>query len=104
MMSNERIATTREQRDFWFAMVDIDVLQDTELSMMAKFIYAVVCTFASVMGGSFWPSIERVSQTANVDIETVRKAYMELERKGLLSAARARWLRTEHSDDDSEED
>lgn len=56
------------------------------------------------MGGSFWPSIERVSQTANVDIETVRKAYMELERKGLLSAARARWLRTEHSDDDSEED
>ena len=73
-------------------MVDIDIMQDTELPQMARFIYAIICTYASKMGGRFWLGIERVAETADVDIEIVRTVYRELEEKGILSNAKKRCI------------
>lgn len=90
--TDEKIEVSRESSDFWFAMVDIDIMQDTELSPMARYIYAIICTYASKMGGRFWPGIERVADTADVDIEIVRTVYRELEEKGILSNAKKRCI------------
>ena len=46
-----QVEITRDSNDFWFACVDIDVLRNKDLSPMAKYIFAVACTFASVMVG-----------------------------------------------------
>ena len=95
-----RVEVNRESSDYWFAMVDIDVIQDVELSPEARWVYAVVCTYASKMGGKFWPGIERVSQTAGLDIEAVEEAYRELESKRILSNARRRCIGNTHSDEE----
>ena len=95
---DERITVSRSSDAFWFAMVDIDVLRDAELSMTAKFVYTVICTFASTMTGRFWPGIERVARTAGLDIETVEAAYRELEKKRILSNARRQCIEDTHTD------
>ncbi|MBR0150236.1 MAG: helix-turn-helix domain-containing protein [Synergistaceae bacterium] len=80
-----QVEITRDSNDFWFACVDIDVLRNKDLSPMAKYIFAVACTFASVMVGRYWPSIDTVANTANVSPREVMLAYKELADKGILT-------------------
>ena len=78
-------AGLRSRKDFWFACVDIDVLRDSELSPMARFVFAVICTFTStVEGRSCWPSNDAVATAARVSKRTVIRALMELEARGVI--------------------
>lgn len=77
MMSNEA--------DFWFARVDIDVARDKELSITAKFIFTILCTFADRDNRGCWPSNESVADAAGVSESTLLRAYKELEARGVIS-------------------
>lgn len=70
--------------------VDIDVLRDKDLSPTTKYIFAVTCTFASVMQERYWPSIETVAQTAGVTTHDVMVAFKELDEKGYLMSLQNR--------------
>ena len=76
--------TIRTNKDFWFACVDIDVLRDKELSQSARFIFAVLCTFITINNRNCWPSNDTVAEAAGVSKSTVKRAYQELETRGII--------------------
>ena len=71
--------------DFWFARVDIDVARDKELSITARFIFTVLCTFADKEKRGCWPSNETVAEAAGVSERTLLRAYKELEARGVIA-------------------
>ena len=73
------------EAEFWFARVDIDVARDKELSITAKFIFTVLCTFADRETRGCWPSNETVAEAAGVSVRTLMRAYKELEARGVIS-------------------
>ena len=84
-MNNQAENTIRTTKDFWFACVDIDVLRDKELSQSARFIFAVLCTFITVNNRNCWPSNDSVAEAAGVSKSTVKRAYQELEARGIIA-------------------
>lgn len=81
-MSNQ---TVNDNQDFWFAKVDTDVVKDKELSITAKFIFTVLCTFADKDKRGCWPSNEKVAEAAGVSKSTVIRACKELEARGVIA-------------------
>lgn len=79
--------TLRSSKDYWFACVDIDVMRDKELSQSAKFIFAVLCTFAGFDKRGCWPSNSVMAEAAGVSTSTVIRAYKELEARGVIARA-----------------
>lgn len=77
--------TQNNNADYWFARVDINVARDKELSMTAKFIFMILCTFADKDKRGCWPSNEKVAEAAGVSIPTLKRAYKELEARGVIS-------------------
>ena len=75
----------RASKDFWFACVDIDVIRDKELSQSARFIFTVLCTFATTDNRGCWPSNDAVAEAAGVSKRTVIRAYQELETRGIIA-------------------
>ena len=73
------------EADFWFARADIDVVRDKELSITAKFIFTVLCTFADKDNRGCWPGNETVAETAGVSERTLIRAYKELEDRGVIA-------------------
>ena len=78
-------AGLRSRKDFWFACVDVDVMRDNELSLTARFIFAVLCTFSSMAEGrNCWPSNDTLAKAAGVSKRTVIRALMELKDRGVI--------------------
>lgn len=73
--------------NFWFAKVDVDVATDKSLSITARFIFTILCTFADDKRGC-WPSNEAVAEAAGVSQRTVIRAYKELEARGVIARDR----------------
>lgn len=73
-----------DQRDFWWACVDISVLRDRELTPIDKAVYAVLCTFAAIEGRLCYPSIGRLAQDTGCSERSVQTALRRLEEKGFL--------------------
>ena len=84
-MNNHDTETLRSSKDYWFACVDVDVLRDKGFSPMAKFIFAVLCTFAGFDSRGCWPSNDAVAEAAGVSTSTVKRAYKELESRGVIA-------------------
>ena len=76
--------TVRPKKDFWFSCVDTDVLRDNKLSPMARFIFSVLCTFITLNNRNCWPSNDTVAEAAGVSKSTVKRAYQELETRGII--------------------
>ena len=79
------MATSRGKEDFWFAKVDRAVMLDKTLSQTAKYIFAVLCTFADSDKRGCWPSNDTVAEAAGVSERTLIRAYKELEARGVIA-------------------
>ena len=97
----DEIIEIQDTRDFWFACVDIDVLKDNTLSPEARFIFSVMCTYASVMGERRYPNIEEVSRDSGFCIDLLNIVYRELNERGLLLKL---WNRCDHDCDHDEDE
>lgn len=84
-MSNQAIITPNDEQDFWFAKVDADVVRDKELSLTARLIFTVLCTFADKDKRGCWPSNDKVAEAAGVSKSTVIRACKELEARGVIA-------------------
>lgn len=73
------------KQEYWFVKVDIDVACDKNLSIMARHIFTVLCTFADKDTRGCWPSNEKVADAVGVSIPTVKRAYKELEARGVIT-------------------
>jgi len=74
-----------DDRGFWFAVVDIEVIKDRALSLTDKAIYAILCAFASVGDNrSSRPSIGTIAEAANCSKNTVRTAIKNLVSRGVI--------------------
>lgn len=93
-MNNQEVRTLRSTKDFWAASVDIDVLCDKELSISAKFVFSLLCIFATMNNRGVWPGNEKIAKMAGVSIRTVARAYKELRARGVI----ARWGRFDEED------
>ena len=83
-MSNKGVTGLRYSRDNWFTCVDTVVLMDKELSQTAKLVFMVLCAIAGFGSRSCSPSNEDVADVADVSISTLRRAYKELEARGVI--------------------
>lgn len=77
--------SAKDKNEYWFAKVDVAVIRDKSLSQNAKWIFTVLCTFADKDTRGCWPSNKAVAEAADVSERTVRRAYKELEARGLIT-------------------
>ncbi len=84
-MNNQDAGTLRASKDFWFACVDMAVLCDKMLSQSAKFIFSILCMFATTNNRGVWPSNNTVAEIAGVSERTVAQVYKELEDRGVIA-------------------
>lgn len=59
-------------------------IDDTTLSIYAKYIYKVLCSYASSETNKVWPSQETLARKASCSISSVKRALEELEASELL--------------------
>ena len=83
-MNYEVIEITRDSGDFWFTCVDSDVIANKELSLMAKYIFSVLCMIAGFGHRSCSPSNKKIAQIAGFSESTIANAIEELEAKGAI--------------------
>lgn len=67
-----------------FGMVHSDVIYDPDLSIRAKGIYSVLCTFAD-RSRRCYPSIKTISELSGVSRRTVERIIKELEEKNYVT-------------------
>ncbi len=75
----------QQSKDFWWICVDFDVVMDTVLSSTARFVFTVLCRFASIQNRSCWPSNATVAGITGYSTRTVMRAYEELESRGMIA-------------------
>lgn len=63
-----------------YGIVHANVVQDPELSLRAKALYALLCTFLN-KERTCYPSIKLLSELAGVNRRTVERIIKELEEK-----------------------
>lgn len=80
----EEIERMTDDRDFWFTMVDIRVMQDRSLSIGCKGIYSVLCSFASTHGRICFPKVKTIAETAGCSERTVQESLKRLEAAGYI--------------------
>ena len=66
-----------------FGIVNDKVIGDPELSLQAKGIYSILCTYANKNRKCF-PSIATIADTANVSQRTVDRKIKELKNKNYV--------------------
>ena len=66
-----------------FGIVNKDVVTDPELSIQAKGVYAIICTFAN-KNRSCFPSINTIADLANTHPRTISRKLKELSSKGYI--------------------
>lgn len=80
-MNNENFEV---QRDFWFACVDIDVLEDNRLTPIEKVIFCLLCRYVNLGSRDCFPSIKKLAEKANCSEFSVKKALKRLAELGLI--------------------
>jgi len=63
-----------------FGIVHSEIIQDIELSLRAKGLYALLCTFAD-KDRSCYPKISTLSELSGVSRRTIERTMIELEQK-----------------------
>tara|TARA_R100000152_G_C6692680_1_gene123930 strand:+ start:498 stop:737 length:240 start_codon:yes stop_codon:yes gene_type:complete len=66
-----------------FGIVNKDVVTDPELSIQAKGVYAIICTFAN-KNRSCFPSINTIADLADLHPRTISRKLKELSSKGYI--------------------
>tara|TARA_R100001082_G_scaffold95210_1_gene62337 strand:+ start:45 stop:284 length:240 start_codon:yes stop_codon:yes gene_type:complete len=66
-----------------FGIVNKDVVSDPELSIQAKGVYAVICTYANKNRTCF-PSINTIADLCDVHPRTIHRKIKELKEKGYI--------------------
>ena len=84
MQDEATISITRNKNDFWFTCVDSDVIANQELSLMARYIFSVLCMIAGFGHRSCSPSNQEIAKIAGFSERTITRAIKELEAKGAI--------------------
>lgn len=84
-MTDKTKAGLRCSKDNWFTCVDIKVLGDDYLLSSEKLIYAVLCVTAGFGSRTCSCSIDEVAEISGYSARTVRRAYRELEARGVIA-------------------
>jgi DNA-binding MarR family transcriptional regulator len=66
-----------------FGIVDLEVMQDPDLSLRAKGVYALLCTYANKDRICF-PSITTLAEVCGVSRRTMERVIHELEQKSYV--------------------
>jgi len=66
-----------------FGVVYTEVIQDPELSLRAKGLYALLCTFAN-KSRECYPAISTLAKLSDVSKRTVERTIKELEEKNYV--------------------
>lgn len=69
---------------FWYATPDISVLWDNSVAPLTRFIFTIICSFATLKKRNAWPSNRTVAKIVGVSVATVKRAYQELTKKGII--------------------
>jgi DNA-binding MarR family transcriptional regulator len=67
-----------------FGLVDADVIQDSELSLRAKAIYALLCTYAN-RNRECYPSVSSLCNRTGVSRRTMERILKELTDKNYVT-------------------
>ena len=67
-----------------FGIVYQEVVSDPELSLQAKGLYALICTYANKERTCF-PSVNTLADLCNVDPRTISRKIKELKEKGYIN-------------------
>ena len=71
---------------FWFAFLDIAVMQDRTVSFYARGIYALLATYANAKNGRSWQlKIDTIAEVAGISRRQVQYALKELAERGYIS-------------------
>ena len=84
-MTDKTKAGLRCSKDNWFTCVDIEVLSDDYLLASEKLVYAVLCVTAGFGSRTCSCSIDEVAEISGYSARTVRRAYKELEARGVIA-------------------
>jgi len=84
-MTDKTKAGLRCDKDNWFTCIDIEVLSDDYLLSSEKLIYAVLCVIAGFGSRTCSCSIDEVAEISGYSARTVRRAYRELEARGVIA-------------------
>lgn len=74
----------RSPTAFWFACVDVDVLEDERLTPIEKVVFSLICRYANPQTRAAYPSIKTLAQKANCSEFSVQKAIKHLIEFGLI--------------------
>ena len=66
-----------------FGIVSKDILTDPELSLQAKAVYAILCTYCNKSRTCF-PSINTIADLCDVNPRTISRKIKELKEKGYI--------------------
>jgi DNA-binding transcriptional regulator YhcF (GntR family) len=66
-----------------FGIVSKDIVTDPELSMQAKAVYAILCTYCNKERTCF-PSINTIADLCDVNPRTISRKLKELKQKGYI--------------------
>jgi len=66
-----------------FGIVNKDIVTDPELSIQAKGVYAVICTYCNKERTCF-PSINTIADLCDVHPRTIHRKIKELKEKGYI--------------------
>lgn len=84
-MTDKTITGLRCDKDNWFTCIDIEVLSDDYLLPVEKFIFAVLCMTAGFGSRTCSLKAEEVAKISGCSTRTVRRAYRELEARGVIA-------------------
>jgi len=85
MPNNDEILQVCDERDFWFAIVDICVWEDETLSTVEKAVYTALCTFASSDRRRCFPSVSAIAKRASCSSRAVYAALAALSERGYVA-------------------
>jgi hypothetical protein len=74
----------REQSDFWFACVDIEVIRDKSLNPCDKAIFAVICSYANVQTRRWVLKVRTIAEDAGCGVRTAQKSLQALVDRGVI--------------------
>lgn len=75
----------RDNRDFWFSHLDIQVMQHKSLSFYAKGIYALLTTYMDIRTRSWSVKVKTLAETAGLSERQTRYALKELRNMGIIT-------------------
>ncbi|MDO5115983.1 MAG: helix-turn-helix domain-containing protein [Synergistaceae bacterium] len=72
---------------FWFCILDIDVMQNKELSFFARGIYALLATYVNTKDRSWCLKIDTIAEVAGISRRQTQYALKELAERGYIEVS-----------------